>query len=68
MKRNFYRKVCSNNTSFELMPVDENVVLKELEQLNPSKSTGLDGIPLRFLRDGACILKKPREKWKSQTF
>ena len=50
------------------MPVDENVVLKELEQLNPSKSTGLDGIPLRFLRDGACILKKPREKSKSQTF
>ena len=41
------------------MPVDENFVLKELEQLNPSKSTGLDGIPLRFLRDGACILKKP---------
>ena len=43
--KNFYRKVCSNNTSFELTPVDENFVLKELEQLNPSKSTGLDGIP-----------------------
>jgi hypothetical protein len=41
--------------SFELTPVDANFALKELEQLNPSKSTGLDGIPPRFLRDGACI-------------
>jgi hypothetical protein len=45
--------------SFELTPVDANFALKELEQLNPSKSTGLDGIPPRFLRDGACIWKKP---------
>ena len=57
--KNFYRKVCSNNMSFELTPVDANFALKELEQLNPSKSTGLDGIPPRFLRDGACIWKKP---------
>ncbi|CAG2211418.1 unnamed protein product [Mytilus edulis] len=30
-----------------------------LQQLNPSKSTGLDGIPSRFLRDGSSILAKP---------
>jgi len=57
--KNFYRKVCRSNTYFELTPVGEDFVLKELENLNPCKSTGLDGIPPRFLRDGACILKKP---------
>ena len=57
--RNFYRRVLSNNICFELKIVEENFILKELEQLNPSKSTGLDGISPRFLRDGACSLKKP---------
>ena len=32
---------------------------KELLKLNPSKSTGLDEIPARFIRDGASVLKIP---------
>ena len=30
---------------------------KELCSLNINKSTGLDGIPARFLKDGAVLLK-----------
>ena len=37
--------------SFILQEVTENVVLKELRKLNPKKSTGLDGINPRFLKD-----------------
>lgn len=45
--------------SFKLQPVSEEYILKQLQQLNPSKSTGLDGIPSRFLRDGSTMLAKP---------
>ena len=34
-------------------------MLKELRQLNPCKSTGLDEIPARFLKEGADFLKVP---------
>jgi hypothetical protein len=34
-------------------------VYKELSHLNVTKSTGLDNIPARFLRDGAIFLKIP---------
>ena len=37
--------------------VTENLVFKELLHLNASKSTGLDGIPAKFLKDGAEVLK-----------
>lgn len=57
--RKFYQMVSQNNLYFELSPVSEDYVLKELTGLNPSKSTGLDGIPSRFLRDGASVLSKP---------
>ena len=39
--------------SFILQEVTENFVLKELRKLNPKKSTGLDGINARILKDGA---------------
>ena len=35
------------------------MVFKELLHLNASKSTGLDGIPAKFLKDGAEVLKLP---------
>jgi hypothetical protein len=37
--------------------VTEEFVFKELCGLNVSKSMGLDGIPAKFLRDGAEFLK-----------
>jgi hypothetical protein len=39
--------------------VTEEFVYKELCSLNISKSTGLDGIPARFLKDAVPILKVP---------
>ena len=33
--------------------------MQELSQLNPYKSTGLDEIPARFLKEGAPFLKFP---------
>ena len=42
-----------------LSPVCEEFVEKELLGLNPSKSTGLDNIPTRFLNNGASVLKDP---------
>ena len=43
--------------SFLLHHVTENFIFNELKKLNPQKSTGLDGINARFLRDGAIELK-----------
>ena len=42
-----------------LKHVTEEFVYKELCSLNISKDTGLDGIPARFLKDAAPILKVP---------
>ena len=55
---NFYKKVFYSNLIFKLKPVTEHFVLKVLQNLNSSKSTGLDGIPSRFLKDGATVLTK----------
>ena len=55
--RSFYvnKNITPNN--FALQSVTENFVYHELMRLNPNKSTGLDGINARFLRDGANELK-----------
>ena len=42
-----------------LILVSEDFILKELCKLNPSKSTGLDKIPARFVNDAASVLSKP---------
>ena len=34
-------------------------IYKELCNLNPYKSTGIDNIPARFIKDGASELTKP---------
>ncbi|CAG2214938.1 unnamed protein product [Mytilus edulis] len=57
--KNKYNTVCCYDLSFKLKPVTEEYIFKQLQQFNPSKSTGLDGIPSRFLRDGSSILAKP---------
>ena len=35
----------------------EDFILKELNRLGVSKSTGLDGLPARFMKDDAEFLK-----------
>ena len=49
--------VFPNSYSFSF--VSENNVLKYLNSLGINKATGLDGIPSRFVRDGASIIACP---------
>ena len=37
----------------------EDFILKELNRLDVNKSTVLDGLPARFIKDGAEFLKTP---------
>lgn len=55
----FYSRkgVFLNNYSFSI--VSENKVFKYLSKLGIKKATGLDGIPSRFVRDGASIISCP---------
>jgi hypothetical protein len=55
--KNFYRN--KSQKEFHLHQVSEEFVYKELYRLNINKSTGLDGIPAKFLKDGADVLKFP---------
>ena len=55
--KNFYKEKGVEPNCFTLSPVTSDYVYKELCKLNPTKSTGLDGIPARFLRDGAIAIK-----------
>ena len=55
----FYDEKGISKDSFHFPPVTAKFVLDELKKLKISKSTGLDMIPARFLKDGARILYKP---------
>ena len=44
---------------FQLHTVTADSVFKQLLKLNSKKSTGPDNIPVKFLKDGACVLKDP---------
>ena len=43
--------------SFKVKRVPEDFVLRQLRNLNSRKSTGIDDIPARFLKDGANEIK-----------
>ena len=51
--------VYSISNTLNLKTISEDLVYKELCGINVSKSTGLDEIPGRFIKDGATLLKKP---------
>ena len=55
----FYTKIGVVPDSFSFSLVSENKVLKYLSQLGINKSTGLDGIPSRFIKDGAPVIASP---------
>lgn len=57
--KQFYNDKGVQLDSFQLHTVSEEFILKELRSLNVTKSTGLDNIPPRFLKDGAEYLVKP---------
>ena len=43
-------------TSFYLQPITKSDILKYIRQLNPSKSTGPDGIPIKYITMSALII------------
>ena len=45
--------------NLKLAPVSDEFIMRELASLNPCKSTGLDNIPSKFLKDGASVLTSP---------
>ena len=55
--KSYYRHIKPG--SFVLHEVSEDFVYDELNNLNISKSTGLDGLPARFLKDAAEVIKYP---------
>ena len=55
----FYREKRVRRGSFELSPVRTRFVFDQLCGLKDGKSTGLDGISVRFLKDGAELLAGP---------
>lgn len=55
--KNLYSKISPD--SFQLAEVGEDFVLDELNNLDISKSTGLDGVPARFIKDAADVIKGP---------
>ena len=56
---NFYKRRNPHNKKLVLQPVTEEFVFKELCSLNANKSTGLDEIPARFIKDGGNVIKVP---------
>ena len=57
--RQLYQRKGILRDSFELSPVSRQFVVDHLLSLKVGKSTGLDGIGVRFLRDGALRLAGP---------
>ena len=55
----FYHKKTVKQNGFSLAKVDEEKVLTTLQKINTSKSTGLDDLPAKFLKDAAPIISKP---------
>ena len=54
--QNYYSHLNLQNKLFVLEPTSKEVVLKLLEEINPSKAVGIDNISGKFLKDGAFIL------------
>ena len=55
--KNYYYSKNIVPKSKKITPVTEAFVLKELLNLNPNKSTGIDNIQAKFLKDGAHEIK-----------
>ena len=57
--RRFYQGKGIRGPCFTLMPVSRHFILTQLNSFNSKKSTGLDDISPRFLKDGAPVLVGP---------
>ena len=54
----FYKGKNVQGGELMLIPVNEDFIYKELCKLNPSKSTGTDNVPARFVKDAVSVFKK----------
>ena len=54
----YYKSKGVNAKSFKLTKVSEEFIFNQLKNINPSKSTGIDGIRPIFLKDSADFLKE----------
>lgn len=52
----FYKRLGVRTDDFHFNEVSEEVVLLKLRALKPSKATGIDNIPSRFIRDAAELI------------
>ena len=59
MEKQFVKSFYKTNSTLSLKLVTADKVLKLLTELNPQKATGLDGLPAKFLKDGASTIAKP---------
>ena len=55
----FYERLGVTRNDFSFCEVDEDYLYKELISIEPHKSSGIDGLSGRFLKDGAKILVSP---------
>ena len=57
--KKYYEKLNLVGKSFSFEPVSHASVLKLLQQVNPSKSAGIDNLTGKFLNEGATVLASP---------
>ena len=57
--KSYYEKLGLNGNSFSFLRVEEENILNLLEETNPAKAAGIDGLTGKFLKDGAPYISYP---------
>ena len=57
--KSHYVKLGLKEKSFSFSRIEEEIILKLLQETNPSKPAGIDGLAGKFLKDGAPYLSSP---------
>ena len=57
--KTYYQRLNLGRKTFSVKATSTSVVQQLLEDINPSKSAGLDNLTGKFLRDGASVLAAP---------
>lgn len=61
--KNFVRTKIDSTVQFNIPPIDESFVHKELLSLDTKKAVGIDGIAAKLLKAAASIISKPLTKY-----
>ena len=57
--KNYYRNMNLDGKNFSFMLTDDSIVLKLLEDIDLSKTGGMDNLAGKFLKEGASVLAAP---------